>query len=112
MIRMRTIAVAVAILYVLLAAVVGACPDYLNAGSGAQHAGHHGKPTHSPLCAWACQLSFPDLIHSGHPGEPVLSLFIGLSAALLFVDVFMSAATRHARGPPLIKPLLAVNVLD
>jgi hypothetical protein len=100
MIRMRTIAVAVAMLYMLLAAVVGACPDYLNGGSGAHHAGHHGKPMHSPLCAWACQLSFPGLVHSAHPGEPLLGLFVGLSAALLFAYGFPAVALREARGPP------------
>jgi hypothetical protein len=98
MMRTRIIALAVVFTYVALAAVVGACPD--NLGVSAHHAGHQNKPWHSPLCAWACQLSFPDLIQSAHPGESPLARGFGLSETRFFSNPFLPEAVRHARGPP------------
>lgn len=95
---LRSVALGLALAYILLSLVAYACPTDVHAAH-AHHGGQH-KPVHSPACSWACQLSFSDAIHAtGHPDAPML-LLIATGAVSFVWRPCTPIGLIRTRAPP------------
>lgn len=91
-----------ALSYLGLATLGAAClfGDMAPGHAASHHAGHGGKPTHSPLCAWACQAG-PSavLISFGGVSFALYILFWSVTSHIVFFSQIAWASARP-RAPP------------
>jgi hypothetical protein len=100
--RRKILALLLVVSYLGLAALGAACLFGESAGDHAahHHAGHTDKPSHSALCAWACQAGPSAVLIS--LGGVSFALYILFWSVASHICVFRQVAwaTARPRAPP------------
>lgn len=101
----RLLALLVAACYLGLAVLGAAClfGDMEPGHEASHHAGHGGKPTHSSLCAWACQAGPSALAQSANVAGPPTFLVFALFVAVRSLTPSYLAASQRTRAPPVVR---------
>ena len=92
-----------ALCYLGLVALGAAClfGDMEPGHAASHHAGHGGKPTHSSLCAWACQAGPSAVLVSFGGVSFVLQILFWSAASRIVFFSQIAWASAHPRAPPL-----------